>query len=94
MNTTVTTTTSTIETSTSAIVQNVIISTSNEILPTKTSHIIVLAIVIPFVWIAFIIILVWIKKSGGSLGSIYNSSNSGQTGEQSVSFELNNVSDA
>ncbi len=85
--------TSTIETSTFSTKENGVVSTYKTNLPYSTNHIIILSTVIPIVWIAFVIVLIWIKKSG-STSCIINTSNSSRNDKPSNSYELSNVSNA
>ncbi|CAF1005126.1 unnamed protein product [Rotaria sordida] len=90
-----TTTTSILKTSTMAIVENVIISSYSRILPREKSDIIVIAIIIPIVWIAFIIAVLWVNKSNGVINNIIHPfTNWSRNDEWSASYELTSVSDA
>ncbi|CAF0769183.1 unnamed protein product [Rotaria sordida] len=90
-----TTTTSILKTSTMAIVENVIISSYSRILPREKSDIIVIAIIIPIVWIAFIIAVLWVNKSNGVINNIIHPfTNWSRNGEWPASYELTSVSDA
>ncbi|CAF0975800.1 unnamed protein product [Adineta steineri] len=86
--------TTTLKTSAIAIVDNVVISSYEKIPPREKSHIIVMATVIPIVWIAFIITLVWMRRSTGVLSGVFNRfPNWSRSGESSGSYELTTVSE-
>ena len=92
---TTTTTTSTLETSTIESVENVVVSSYDQTLPREKSHIIIMTTVIPIVWIAFIIALVWVKRRTGVLSGIFDPfTDSSNKGESSSSYELSTVSEA
>lgn len=83
-------------TTTTSTVDNVIIASYKQLLPREKHHIIILAIIIPIVWIAFIASFVWAKRSSGVInGILHPFTNWSGTGENaSSSYELTNVSDA
>ncbi|CAF1121887.1 unnamed protein product [Adineta steineri] len=90
-----TTITTTLQTSTIAPLENVVISSYEEVLPREKSHIIVMATIIPIVWIAFIVTLVWMRRSTGVLGGVFDLfPHWSRSGESSGSYELTTVSEA
>ncbi|CAF4386868.1 unnamed protein product [Rotaria magnacalcarata] len=90
------TTTAMSQTTTVEIVENVVIASYKQILPREKSHIIVMATLIPIVWIGFIVALLWMKRSSGVINGILhpftNWSHSGESKEGS--YELSSVSTA
>jgi hypothetical protein len=89
------TTTTTVEASTTAVVENVVISSYEENLPHEKSHIIIMATVIPIVWLAFIVALVWVRRSTGVLGGISDPlTDLSNEGENSGGYELSSISEA
>ncbi|CAF3398443.1 unnamed protein product [Rotaria socialis] len=90
------TTTAMSQTTTVEIVENVVIDSYKKILPREKSHIIVMAVLIPIVWIGFIVALLWMKRSSGVINGILhpftNWSHSGESNEGS--YELSSVSNA
>ncbi|CAF1138689.1 unnamed protein product [Adineta steineri] len=85
----------TLKTSTIASLENVVISSYAKIPPREKSHIIVMATIIPIVWIAFIVTLVWMRRSTGVLGVIFDRfPHWSRSGESSGSYELTTVSEA
>ncbi|CAF1081578.1 unnamed protein product [Adineta steineri] len=86
--------TTTLKTSTIASLENVVISSYEKIPPREKSHIIVMATIIPIVWIAFIVTLVWMRRSTGVLKGVFNRfPNWSRSGESSGSYELTTVSE-
>jgi hypothetical protein len=92
---TTTTTTSTVTVITTPIIENVVISSYDEILPHDKTHIIIMSTIIPIAWIAFIVALIWMRKSTGVLNGLFHPFNNWSSGgESSGSYELNTVSEA
>ncbi len=88
-------TTTTVEANTTAFVENVVISSYEQSLPREKSHIIIMATVIPIVWIAFIVALVWVRRSSGVLSGILDPlTDLSNGGENSGGYELNSISEA
>ncbi|CAF0904351.1 unnamed protein product [Adineta ricciae] len=86
---------SSLPSSTTSPIETVVISSYETVLPREKSHIIVMATVISIVWIAFIIAVLWARRSTGVLGGINDPfTDSSRSGESSGSYELGTVSDA
>ncbi len=93
--TTITTTTSSVTLSTTTSAPYDVISTYDEPLPYETNHIIIMATVIPGVWIAFIIAFIWARGSRDIVGSITHPFNNlSRGGKTWGSYELETVSKA
>ncbi|CAF5100405.1 unnamed protein product, partial [Rotaria sp. Silwood1] len=90
-----TSTASMLETSTMENVENIIISSYDQILPREKRHIAVMATIIPIVWIVFIIAVFWVKKSNGVINNILHPfTNWSRSGETFATYELSSVSHA
>ena len=86
---------SSLPSSTTSAIETVVISSYETVLPHEKSHIIIMATVIPIVWIAFIIAVLWMRRSTGVLGGILDPfTDSSRSGESSGSYELSTVSEA
>jgi hypothetical protein len=74
---------------------NVVISSYDETLPYEKYHIIIMATVIPVLWLAFIAAFFWARRSTDIIGSILHPFNSlSREGKTWGSYELNAVSNA
>lgn len=90
-----TTSTTTIITTTTTTNENTAVTSYDETLPYETTHIIIMATVIPVLWIAFFIALCCARRSTDVIGSIFHPFNNlSRTGKTWGSYELSTVSDA
>jgi len=88
------TTASTVTTTTTSD-ENVIIASYDEILPYETNHIIIMATVIPVLWLSFIVVFFWAKGSTDVVGGIFHPFNGlSREGKTWGSYELDTVSEA
>jgi len=89
------TTASTVTTITTTTNENVVISSYDETLPYEKSHVIIMATVIPVLWLAFIVAICWAKGSTNVLGSMSHPFNNlSRDGKSWGSYELTTVSEA
>jgi hypothetical protein len=86
------TVTTTITTTTNV---NVVISSYDETVPYEKSDVIIMATVIPVLWLAFIVALFWARGSGDVVGSVLHPFNNlSREGKTWGSYELDTVSQA
>jgi len=89
------TTTSTVTSITTTTNENVVISSYDETLPYEKTHIIIMATVIPVLWVAFIVAIFWARGSTDVIGGIFHPFNNlSREGKSWGSYELSTVSEA
>jgi hypothetical protein len=92
---TTTSTTSTVTTTTTTTNVNIVISAYTEILPYENNQIIIMATVIPVLWVACIVAFFWAKRSTDIIGGIFHPFNNlSRSGKSWGSYELRSVSEA